>query len=365
MKLSSLLAVLLFSTISVSAQQFTIKANLTGFEEGTKFFLLNPEAAQKRDSAYIHNGQVTFKGHVSTPTLYMFGVDRTALYTNFWVENKELSITGDKQDFSNLKVKGSAIQNIGEEVRLKTLAQYQLRDSLVRKAISAVEEKVSGDYWKQISAIDKVVNSIRIKTVIELAPSIVTMSELYYLRSNLPKDSLRLLFNRFPAELQHTNYGNVINKYLTTDDVKIGSRFIDISGKDLNGKEVKLSDFKGKVILLDFWSSGCGPCRMNMKQLVGSYNKYKARGFEIVSFSIDTDIKYWKRASEQDSVLWTNISDLRGSYSLQAAAYKVQGIPQAFLIDKNGIIVEVINGYNDDPNAHVAFEDKIAGMLND
>jgi thiol-disulfide isomerase/thioredoxin len=98
---------------------------------------------------------------------------------------------------------------------------------------------------------------------------------------------------------------------------------------------------KGKVFLLDFWASWCGPCRYSNKNLVKLYSKYKNKGFEIVSVSLDDNINAWKRAVSQDRISWLQINDSKGWAATSAAKWQVDAIPASFLIDKDGNVVAI------------------------
>ena len=142
--------------------------------------------------------------------------------------------------------------------------------------------------------------------------------------------------------------------------VKVGSPAPDIKLPTPDGKEYALSDLKGKVVLLDFWASWCGPCRRENPNVVKVYNKYKDQGFTIFSVSLDgldnrtsarleDDQKEeyvkgqkqrWISAIAQDNLTWPyHVSDLRKWDCAPAKIYGVRSIPRAFMIDREGVIV--------------------------
>ena len=122
--------------------------------------------------------------------------------------------------------------------------------------------------------------------------------------------------------------------------IEIGSKAPEIALSDLNGKIIKLSSLKGKVVLIDFWASWCRPCRAENPNVVRLYKKYKNKNFTIFSISLDQDKNKWKDAINQDKLSWPNhVSELSGWRSTPATKYGVSSIPKTFLIDKNGIII--------------------------
>jgi len=105
--------------------------------------------------------------------------------------------------------------------------------------------------------------------------------------------------------------------------------------------KMKLSDLKGKVVLLDFWASWCGPCRKENPNVVDVYNRYKDKGFTVMSVSLDDNLDRWKQAIDQDGLTWPNhVSDLKKWSSAAAQKYAVKGIPFTVLIDQEGNIIE-------------------------
>lgn len=128
--------------------------------------------------------------------------------------------------------------------------------------------------------------------------------------------------------------------------VNIGNKAPELIGKNTNGETMKLSDTKGKLVLLDFWAAWCGPCRRENPNLVNVYNQYKEKefnggdSFTIFSVSLDRTKSAWEAAIENDNLTWPyHISDLKYWNSKHAAIYGVRSIPSNFLIDENGIII--------------------------
>lgn len=147
------------------------------------------------------------------------------------------------------------------------------------------------------------------------------------------------------------------------ESIKVGMDAPEINLPSPNGKNYKLSDLKGKVVLLDFWASWCGPCRRENPRVVEIYNKYKAKGFTVFSVSLDgvdsrtksqlgsdSQIKEfsnrakeaWVAAIQKDKLSWdTHVSDLKKWESAPARTYGVQSIPKTFLIGKDGKIAAI------------------------
>lgn len=140
--------------------------------------------------------------------------------------------------------------------------------------------------------------------------------------------------------------------------IAVGQPAPDIALPNPNGKIYKLSDLKGKVVLLDFWASWCGPCRRANPSVVAAYNKYKDKGFAVFNVSLDKDRQKWVDAIKQDGLVWDyHVSDLKYWQSQAAALYNVQAIPQQFLIDKTGKIAAV-------SEAGLSLEKELEKLLN-
>jgi|YNPMSStandDraft_2_1061718.scaffolds.fasta_scaffold29839_2 thiol-disulfide isomerase/thioredoxin len=145
---------------------------------------------------------------------------------------------------------------------------------------------------------------------------------------------------------QSKSYGKDVNSKIVIG-TEIGNKAPELKFKNPEGQEIALSSLKGKIVLIDFWASWCGPCRRENPYLVSAYKKYydkkfkNGKGFTIYSVSLDKSLDSWKKAIQQDSLIWENhVSDLKFWNSEPASIYGVKGIPMNWLIDGKGIIID-------------------------
>ena len=136
-----------------------------------------------------------------------------------------------------------------------------------------------------------------------------------------------------------TAYNQYLNQGEKTTGL-IGSKATDIVLPNPEGKMIRLSDLKGKVILLDFWASWCGPCRSENPNVVNIFKKFESQGFTVFSVSLDADVQAWKRAIKADGLVWpSHVSDLKQWETPLVKQYQFNAIPYTVLIDRTGTVV--------------------------
>jgi peroxiredoxin len=130
-----------------------------------------------------------------------------------------------------------------------------------------------------------------------------------------------------------------VEKMARLKAIQVGQPAPDFTINSIDNTPIKLSDYKGKYVLLDFWASWCQPCRQENPNLVRAYNAFKDKNFHILGVSLDKDPAAWKSAIAADGLSWSHASELKDFEGESVRLYQVEAIPSSFIIDPNGVIV--------------------------
>lgn len=172
----------------------------------------------------------------------------------------------------------------------------------------------------------------------ELSKEIIYKSAIIGMMRLAPDLSANI-YQKFEKEYPKSMYIEILKPYLAPLlKTQIGS-IMEITLPDTSGKLFSTKNFKGKILIIDFWASWCGPCRMENPNMVKLYQAFKDKGLEIVGVSLDRDSKAWKEAIRKDNLSWIHISDVKGWQSAAAREYGINSIPQMFVLDKQGKII--------------------------
>ena len=169
--------------------------------------------------------------------------------------------------------------------------------------------------------------------------SLIVLSELFDSNSEA---EIAKLYQNLSESVKKTELGEELGiRLFSKTRTSIGTVAPDFTQNDPKGKPVKLSDFRGKYVLIDFWASWCGPCRQENPNVVKAYAQFKNKNFEILGVSLDNPNAKtaWLNAIERDKLTWTQVSDLQGWKNQAARLYGVESIPQNFLVDPDGVII--------------------------
>jgi len=183
-------------------------------------------------------------------------------------------------------------------------------------------------------------HSHHIKFIESYPDSIRSAHTLAVMCTTFGKGKTLELFSNLTQRVKDSEDGKMISKYLSiNEDPEIGDHFIDFEMQTPKGETRRLSELKGKVILLEFWASWCGPCQGETPKIKKVYDEFHKDGFEIFAVSFDMDKDSWTKYIEENNLNWNNVSELKSIGNTAGLIYGVHGIPDNFLINKDGIII--------------------------
>lgn len=145
--------------------------------------------------------------------------------------------------------------------------------------------------------------------------------------------------NTFLADMEKASASPAQQPDQSSASLWVGKTVPDLTMPDVNGKDISISSFRGKYVLVDFWASWCGPCRMENPNVVKAYNEFKGKNFTVLGVSLDKEKEPWKKAIAQDHLNWTQMSDLKYWNSQAVETFGFQGIPFNVLVDPTGKVI--------------------------
>ena len=350
---------LLPALVKAQTENFVVKGTVRGQAAATRVYLGHAvNQTWVIDSTVVKNGHFEFKGGLVEPVRATldFGHNGTPLRQSrdkmqniFYLENGTVEVvTSDSA--TKATVRGTPInaENAGLSASLNRLRE---RANALRKAALAQPEatRTAPAYVQQLEArlasIEAEQDKVMTDFVKEHPNSRFSLFVLFDLLTGTPDVGRYVpLYQGLSASVRNTPRGQRIGEQIKRlQKVAVGSMAPDFTQNTPDNVPVTLSSLRGKYVLLDFWASWCGPCRQENPNVVKAYNRFKDKGFTILSVSLDKEGAHdaWVRAIKTDGLPWTQVSDLKYWNNAAALTYDVKSVPQNFLLDPQGKIVAI------------------------
>lgn len=342
------LPALLFLPFIVSAQQnhsdgFTISGTVKGLPDNSLVYLAGNDQNDTLSKTQSREGTFVLKGKLGNidGRMLIFPSLNTRLF--LFIGNENVSISSSDTRFSDVVVSGSVTQNDYNEFiyHIKPLGDFvnyyrtQMQSAATPGARDSFAIMLNTAYNIYQNSIDRLITRRK--------NSPVTALVLAYSYDTDPNKNTELLEKRYfllDSSALSNRYADAVKNIVENSKIgAVGTKAPDFSQKDTSGKDISLSQFRGKYVLLDFWASWCRPCRMENPNVVAAYQEFSSKNFTIFSVSLDQDKSNWLNAIKADHLGWTHVSDLQFWSNEAAKLYHVESIPQNYLIDPNGTII--------------------------
>ena len=316
---------------------YLINGITKNYEPGTKVFLQKQRGkkVERLDETTIgKDGTFTFEGQVKDVDFAKIVIEKASFA--FILDNHTVNFNIDKEATKDFTFDGCEVIDAFQSLKSNLLSVHTTK----KEDLAQYADTVHFPLLAYVAMT---------KIKFNVAPEIYT-------------DVLERMKKEMPGHHLTTNLGRYVNqeqqKLIGLKNTKIGATVPDIVMENPEGKEIKLSDLRGKIVLLDFWASWCGPCRKEHPNLVKAYKKYHEKGLEIFSVSLDKSVASWKKAIEKDGLTWEcHASDLMQWKSPTNKIFNIRSIPSNFILDKEGkILAKNLRGSQLDAKLKTLFE---------
>ncbi|MBL6877292.1 MAG: AhpC/TSA family protein [Flavobacteriales bacterium] len=329
---------------------FNINGTIDAIDD-TKVYILQADQNNQpfiKDSTTVKSNKFSFKGVSATPQISYMQVEGVNGYVLTILENGSINAELYKDSISKSQVYGTKSNDDFVKYKSETKSLVEKMNTISSEAQDAIMNgdveiamKLDKDYKKK----EQEVLLYEWDFIIDNLDSYMSalLLEVFMVENKVNKDSIIDVYESFSNRIKVSDVGKNISDLLSQfeDPIEVGEVAPDFTAPSLDGSNVTLSQelSLNTVTLLDFWAAWCRPCRVENPNLVRLYKLYNNDGFNIIGVSLDRTKEQWEQAVEDDSLLWTQVSNLNFWNDPIARRYSIRAIPQSYLINQDGIVI--------------------------
>ncbi|KRT17815.1 hypothetical protein ASU31_00515 [Pedobacter ginsenosidimutans] len=319
------------------AQEFVqIKGNIKGLGNGLVRIIYELDDIQYQDSVEAKSNKFELQLPLAETAICTLSTSINKQIKVFIAETKPIYLSGSIDKVYGLQVTGSSEDELFHEYK-----QHLSAINFKRPVLIGSHDENQAQLKKYAENLQLVKDSL-LKGFIESYPknvcSALAILDMYITYPNREKaiDS----YSRLSDNVMQSFYGRKIKEFIdAADQTGIGKTAPQFSMKDEKGVLVSITDFRGQYVLIDFWASWCGPCRLENPNLIKAHEKFSSKGFTILGLSMDSSKENWLMAIKKDNLVWKQLNDPKSTSGKTAGIYGVKSLPANFLIDPFGKII--------------------------
>ncbi len=327
-----------------TAPDLHLAAAVKGVPDGTPV-LLQPSSIQgwNTPAVKVEKGIFSIQATIPQPDLFtlVIGNEQTSPRYQLFLDNEVVEIAIDVPN-NSIQLLSGATPIAFSELMNSFGPQFDVLSALARQRQQAgnggiYSDSLAREWDKQLAKIEAMIPPF-LQKYPNTSVSAFLLNTVWPLYNNVQQMDSWIAMTGPKA--QKSIFGENLEQQMKSERLfGYGQQAPDFVQADPDGKPVSLKDFRGKYVLVDFWASWCGPCRMENPNVVQAYQRYKSKNFTVLGVSLDRDKPKWLQAIKDDNLTWAQVSDLKYWQNDAAKLYQVSSIPQNFLLDPQGRII--------------------------